>query len=85
MSTCALCDFVCSSTRRLSPYQWRCLRSPIRGVDYRLERVAPDYRPDPPYARCIDVRPAKEVFLMGQDETHCIDFTPRREGQKEEA
>lgn len=73
---CRECDNVCSDTRKLSPFKWRCLRHPIKlQTPIGLEFVDPDWRPDPPYGICHVNNPKGE----------CEHFAPRRTGQKEEA
>lgn len=70
-NTCDACDFVHGTTRSLSPYRWRCARSPqaLEGPD-DLVLVAPDWRPDAPFTLCKNVRAA-----VGPT---CPEYEPRR-------
>jgi hypothetical protein len=72
---CRDCDLVHPATRKLSPFKWVCMfyRKP-NVADERLTYVDPDWRPDPPYDRCIDHNP------YGR----CDRFQPRREPKGEE-
>lgn len=66
---CRECDRVCSDTRRLPPFKWRCLAHPIKlQTPIGLEFVDPDWRPDPPYRACSSIR----------DTANCEHFEPKR-------
>lgn len=72
---CRDCDYVALSTRSNGPRRWRCMAHPVLVTDPTMRLVDPDYRPDPPYSRCVDVR----SNLKGD----CPKFQPLRQGAKE--
>jgi hypothetical protein len=71
---CRDCDRVHSSTRNLPPYRWACLASPCGVIDSApYPALDPDWRPDPPFNRCIDVQRANRADGL----LECPDFTGR--------
>jgi hypothetical protein len=74
---CEDCDHVCTSTREKPPYAWRCLKAPVEPGVPLLSR---NYAPDPPYAKCTDVRRNYWEARLGTYDD-CAMFEPRRNGQ----
>lgn len=66
---CRDCDLVHAETRKLKPWQWRCMAHRDRG-GYGF--VDPDYLDDPPYVKCDNI-----------NRGDCPNFRRRRDGQKE--
>jgi hypothetical protein len=70
---CRECDFVCGETKKLPPFKWRCLKSPMALEAPRdILFVDPDYRPNAPYSLCSNIN----------KDGDCPDFVPRRETPK---
>jgi hypothetical protein len=63
---CVSCDHVCADTRKLSPWQWRCVAAPKTETDPALVYVDPTYI-DHPYHKCAHV-----------NDGACEHFTPLR-------
>jgi len=63
---CADCDNVCSSTRELDPWRWRCIKAP-QPPGYGF--VHPTFSPFPPFMICS----------RKNRDGDCPDFEPRRE------
>lgn len=67
---CDVCDFVHLDTRKLPPWQWRCVKAPVEPQGFGF--VTQEYAPNPPYARCSDKNEYGD----------CDDWTPRRTKEK---
>ena len=65
---CQTCDYVHPDTRNKPPYAWRCQKFPVLPG---MNPVAPDYRPEPPYAKCESI-----------NHGWCPLWTPRRQPEQ---